>query len=197
MASIHRPLHPLHINTSNYSSLTGAVSRTQCRRSVPTGTLTPSPGRYLKRLDQTIVRFDTVVSAHGTEKGISFDDVKAKNFSRLLHPETPVFQGLGKDTLAFRIMWPGYAHFDWHCTLPTSVGGRPITRAHLAVFIVETYGRFFERIRQAHYVGPCGENGSWVIPRDARQYQLILKSVSNLHGHDAIFQAEIDIVTFM
>lgn len=54
-----------------------------------------------------------------------------------------------------------------------------------------------QRIRQAHYVGPCGENGTWIIPRDARQYQLVLKSVSNLHGHDAVFQAEIDIITFM
>ncbi|KAI0832841.1 hypothetical protein BC628DRAFT_1415080 [Trametes gibbosa] len=197
MASFHRPLHPVHVNTSSYSSLTGAVPRPSQRRSVPTGALTPSPGRQLLRLDHTTVRFDSVASGYGMERGIAFEDIKARNFARLAHPDAQVLQGLGQATLDFRIMWPGYMHLDWRCHFSVYDKGKYVTRAQLALMIVEAYGRFFERARHAHYAGPGGENGSWNLPKDPRQYQLVLRSISNLHGHDAVFQADVDIVTFI
>ncbi|KAI9057421.1 hypothetical protein FKP32DRAFT_1360433 [Trametes sanguinea] len=210
MASIPRNLHPLHVNTSSYSSLAHAVTggntspetrvatKPLRRTPVPT-TATSSSGRTLSWPRHTIVVFERVTPSYDGDRAILFSEVKQGRFDLLRGASEPVFRGCSQASLEFKILWPGYRHIDWHCNIDlVDSYGRPMSRFEFARAIVGAYERFFERARRSRYGGPEKENsrGSWDLSGDLSRYAFALKAVHNRDGHEGVFQADVEIISY-
>ncbi|KAI8982780.1 hypothetical protein BD414DRAFT_84444 [Trametes punicea] len=214
MAAVQRTLHPVNVNVSSYSSLSHAVTETRLphaqsrshgkprpltrRTPVPTVSLTPSPGRYLTWPRNTIIYFERVASPLEADNGVLFSEIQQGRWDVMRHARDPIFGGCSQRTLEFRISWPGYRHLDYTYVVHLVLDGRPVTRFEFARQIVTAYERFFGRARNSSYGGPTKENGhgSWDLSGDLSQHAFVLKAVHNKDGHEGVFQAEIDILTY-
>lgn len=91
--------------------------------------------------------------------------------------------------------------------IPTVIHGRPITRWDLARHIVAFYRQFWE-VRSSHVSALQGKrlpssqearraqvspgNECWAVKRFDFD-ELVLVSISNCDGHDAVFQAVVEV----
>ncbi|CDO73834.1 hypothetical protein BN946_scf185015.g163 [Trametes cinnabarina] len=213
MATMHRQLHPVHINHSSYSSLANAVSGAVMpphsrphkkhqpairRTAVPTAPARASGG-FLRWPFNTVVVFERTAPSCDGDRGVSFSDIKQGRYDLIRNSGEPAFMNCSQASLEFKILWPGYHHLDWHCTIDLVLAhGRPMTRFEFARSIVGAYERFFERARRARYGGPGKENtkGSWDLSGDLSRYDFALKAVHNRDGHESVFQAEVEIISY-
>ncbi|OSD04431.1 hypothetical protein PYCCODRAFT_1465908 [Trametes coccinea BRFM310] len=213
MASIPRNLHPVHVNTSSYSSLAHAVTGGNTSSQTRVGTKSPylirrtpvptaatsSSGRTLLWPRHTVVVFERVSPTCDGSRAVPFSEIKQGRIDLLRNGSEPIFSGFSQCYIEFKILWPGYRHLDWHCNLDLIDGnGKPITRFEFARTIVGAYERFFERARRSRYGGPEKENarGSWDLSGDLSRYAFALKSVHNRDGHEGVFQADVEIISY-
>ncbi|KAI0677662.1 hypothetical protein C8Q78DRAFT_987957 [Trametes maxima] len=198
---LRQSLHPVNFNTSEYSSLSAAVpgallpGRPHYRRSpVPVVSLNPSPGRALSGPRRMHVTFRRGQPIYGTERGFPFSDVNMGYMHNMVDAAAPAFPGLQQLHVDLHVYWPGYRHLDsvTSCHISTMTDGHPTTKWELAKQIVRHYKSCFA---VAQY-GGSQENGSWKVTKQYFEHDFLLKSFSNNHGSDSIFQAEIEIVSF-
>ncbi|KAL1937773.1 hypothetical protein VTO73DRAFT_12926 [Trametes versicolor] len=192
---IQRPLHPLHINTSRWSSLEGAMG-TPRYINVPIkhDKSSPRPGNSPRPVEppRITIHFD---SGRGTP-GVSFGDAKNGKLHWMGAQFIPELLNLGQNSVNLVIYWPGYGHVQNTFPLEICVNNRPVTRAYLAQQVAKAYERFFDAARKATYAGTRNENGTtWEIGRNYSHMHFVLRSISNVHLHDrGVFQADIQIL---
>lgn len=158
---IQRPLHPLHINTSRWSSLEGAMG-TPRYINVPIkhDKSSPRPGNSPRPVEppRITIHFD---SGRGTP-GVSFGDAKNGKLHWMGDQFIPELLNLGQNSVnlviyvraMYRIdtsaeaeyasQWPGYGHVQNTFPLEICVNNRPVTRAYLAQQVAKAYERFFD-----------------------------------------------------
>ncbi|KAI0650848.1 hypothetical protein C8Q79DRAFT_409329 [Trametes meyenii] len=197
-------LHPVNFNTSEYSSLSAAVpgaslpGRPNYRRNpVPIVSLNPSPGRALNAPRRMAITFRGMQPTYGTERGFPFSEIKMGHMHNMIDAMAPAFPGLQQLHVDLHVYWPGYRHMDsvLSCHISTMTDGHPTTRWELAKQVVRHYSACFAKLQLAQY-GGSRENGSWKVTKQYFDHDFLLKSFSNTHGSEAIFQAEIEIVSF-
>ncbi|KAI0355417.1 hypothetical protein OH77DRAFT_1520985 [Trametes cingulata] len=207
MSAAVRGLHPVCMNTSSYSTLSAAVPGASLphrpapkntivsRTPVPAKPLAPSPG-WESWPRNTAVMYESTGRPWAMLRGVLFMDIsKGVHVS---HGDLPAFPPTGKASIELRVSWPGYRHLERTYHIAIIAHGRPITRLQLAQEVVRCYERFFSHARQGHYAGGH-ENGSWQITSDflsQSQSRMVLRSISNTHGNQSVFQAEVDVVTW-
>lgn len=169
--NIPRPLHPLNVNTSTYSSLHNAVTP-QMSTFVPVNHRNPDSRMSMSprpvELPDITIHFG---SGRGTP-GVSFSDIKKGKLNWMSDQLVPELQNLGQvsinlnisvravyriDTFAeaeYASQWPGYGHLPGTYPLELFVNNRPVTRLHLAQQIVKAYERFLA-VRASRDRVPC------------------------------------------
>ncbi|TBU53559.1 hypothetical protein BD310DRAFT_952021 [Dichomitus squalens] len=168
---------------SSQRYITRADSPLSSRRvRIPTQPLTPSPGRVLT-WPKMAIHFNP------QEGGVYFADVDQQLVESLRSGNECVFPLVQQGRAEFRILWPGYGHMAHTYNIPTVIHGRPITRRDLARHVVAFYRQFWEEARRAQ-VSPGNE--CWAVKRFDFD-ELVLVSISNCDGHDAVFQAVVEV----
>ncbi|KAI0758160.1 hypothetical protein C8Q74DRAFT_1373194 [Fomes fomentarius] len=150
------------------------------RQRVPTAPMNPSPGWSCNWRRDVVIEF-----------GFQFGDLKRHNYNNLPGHDQQAFFNALTHTAEFRILWPGYQHTDVQIRLAVAKDGRPLTKGEVAAQICTAYDRFIDKARHAHYslVDP-----TWRITSSVRLEDLVLVSITNKDGNDAVFQAQVDIV---
>ncbi|KAI0658581.1 hypothetical protein C8Q70DRAFT_177392 [Cubamyces menziesii] len=158
MQTYQRPLHPLNVNQSSYSSLAGAVHgavlpprsatlppkpptgrkviETEIRSSRPKGT--PSPFTTT-----ATIHFRRSQPSSLVREGITFKEILDGRRGVLVGAEDIVFPGWAQLTITLQFDWPGYSHTELKRTIKLTQDRRPVTRFELAEQIRQAYDKYF------------------------------------------------------
>lgn len=156
---IQRPLHPINLNASTYSSLRDALTPRPTVVAVQHGG--SNRGSHSPRPVEPphiTVHFD---SGRGTS-GVSFGDVKQGRLNWMGDQPVSELLSLGQISVNLDItvramycidafaeaeytsQWPGYGHLQRSYPLEIISNNRPVTHGYLALQIVKAYERFFD-----------------------------------------------------
>ncbi|KAH9899439.1 hypothetical protein C8Q73DRAFT_321311 [Cubamyces lactineus] len=216
MQSVHRPLHPLNVNQSSYSSLAGAVHGIVLPPRSGPSQAKPSTGR---RVIETEVRSSrpkgspcpftpkATISFRRSQpsslfrEGLTFREILDGRRDLLVGAQDIVFSGWTQQTVTLEFDWPGYSHTEQKRTIKLLQHGRPIDRFELARQVCTVYDNHFFRTAKCDRCRlHADENHSvaWDLGQGHPDFNfLVLTGITNEDDKSRTFRATIKLLTFV
>ncbi|KAJ7057563.1 hypothetical protein C8F01DRAFT_1086060 [Mycena amicta] len=160
------------------------------RRRVPPQPYTPTEAWRRQRADPSrilpAISFDYAGQPHPGQ-GVWMRELRLKSTATPIQGANDlVLAGTGKQTIVFRIIWPGYGHVDWCRTMHiVSPNGAPITRVALAVQVATSFASFFEKTQ---YEQPTSRE--WMVSPGCVQFKHLFL-ISLINTFEDVWQADV------